>query len=399
MVPKLDSLIGLSVYCTKTDGIGGRIRTSQDQFFVSEILRKKTLDKISEYGNYAVFKLKKSGIDTNHALSDIFRKYGVRLKALGLKDANATTEQYVCDMNISHGCKNISTNRYSIEKVGFVQKPLTKKDMIANHFKVRIEDADFAKISGFDQYDKILNFYGYQRFGSRRAVSHLIGKSIIQRNFCQAVEILLSATSEYDTAENNKIREELRDKANYSRVFKDIPPQMDIEKLVLKEMIEHDNAIKALHSIPLSLRRFFVEAYQSFIFNRTMSMSYEMGEDLIHPQKDDICYDKDDNLGRYQNDPGQKLAVPIVGYSYSKKNRFEYQISKILQEEQTSPKDFFVKEMQEVSGEGGFRQSVMQCNDFIIDEPYVRFTLSRGSYATILLREIIKPADPVAAGF
>ena len=55
--------------------------------------------------------------------------------------------------------------------------------------------------------------------------------------------------------------------------------------------------------------------------------------------------------------------------------------------------------MQEASGEGGFRNSIMVCKDFAIKEPYVEFTLSRGSYATILLREIIKPTNPVQAGF
>ncbi|MDE1727313.1 MAG: tRNA pseudouridine(13) synthase TruD [Thaumarchaeota archaeon] len=399
MVPKLDNIIGISIYSTKTQGTGGRIRTTQDQFFVSEVLREKTLDKISKSGNYAVFRLKKSGIDTNHALSDILKKYGLRLKALGLKDANAITEQFVCDMSTSHTHENITTNRYTLERIGFVQKPLTKKDMVGNRFKIKIEDADFSKISGFDQYDKVLNFYGYQRFGSKRAVSHLIGKAMIQRNFDQVIEIMLGYTSEYDLPENNKIRELLKDRTNYSKVFNDVPPQMDIERVVLKEMIEHGDALKALRIIPISLRRFFVEAYQSFIFNRVISMAYEMGENLFQPQADDVCYDKDDNLGRYQNDPDQNLAIPLVGYSYSKRNRFDYQISKILQEEQISSKDFFVKEMQEISGEGGFRHAVIICKDFVTSQPHVSFTLSRGSYATILLREVMKPSDPIAAGF
>jgi tRNA pseudouridine13 synthase len=399
VIPKIDNLIGISIYCTSTEGIGGKIRTSQDQFLVSEVLREKTLAKISQSGDYAVFMLKKSGIDTNHALSDILKKYGLQLKALGLKDANAKTEQFVCDMNRSCTHENITTNRYTLERIGFVQKPLTKKDMIGNHFKIKIEDADFTKISGFDQYDKILNFYGYQRFGSRRAVSHLIGKAMLQRDFKLAIEVLLASTSEYDFAENNKIRESLKDKANYPKIFHDVPPQMDIERLVLKEMIDHDDALKALRAIPISLRRFFVEAYQSFIFNRTVSIAYEMGENMYQSQIGDVCYDKDNNLGRYQNDPDQKLAIPLVGYSYSKRNRFDYQISKILEEEQMSTKNFFVKEMQEVSEEGGFRHSVMCCSDFASRPPHVSFTLSRGSYATILLREIIKPSDPIIAGF
>ncbi|TLY07194.1 MAG: tRNA pseudouridine(13) synthase TruD [Thaumarchaeota archaeon] len=357
MVPKLDNLIGISIYCTRTEGTGGKIRSLPDQFFVSEILRENTLSKISNSGIYTVYKLKKSGIDTNHALSEIFKRYGLRLKALGLKDANATTEQYVCDMSTGRGIGNIETNRYALEKIGF------------------------------------------QRFGSRRPISHLIGKAILQKNFDYAIEVLLSTSSEYDLQENKKIRDMLKDKSNYSKMLTEVPPQMDIERLVLKEIIDHGDAKRALRAIHLPLRRFFVEAFKSYIFNRTISKAYEYREELLRPEEDDVCYDKDDNLGRYQNDPQQRLAIPLVGYSYSKKNRFNQDISQILDEEQVSPKDFFVKEMQEVSDEGGFRQAAIQCRDFSISEPYLSFTLSRGSYATILLREIIKPMDPITAGF
>ena len=399
MIPSLDRLIGISIYCTNTEGIGGKIKSSPEKFFVSEILREKSLDKISSSGGYAVYKLKKQGIDTNHALSDIFTKYGLRLKALGLKDANATTEQYVCDMTTGRSTNTLVTNRYTLEKIGLLQKPLTKKDMIGNHFKIKIEDADFSKISEFHDQDKILNFFGYQRFGSRRPVSHLIGKAILQKNFDQAVETLVSYTSEYDLPHNNKIREMFKDRSNYQKVFNEIPPQMDIERIVVDEMINHGDALKALRAIPIQLRRFFVEAFQSFVFNQTVSRAHEFGEDMLLPNQGDVCFDKDDNLGRYQNDPQQRLTVPLVGYSYSKKNRFDNFISQILVEQQITPKDFFVKEMQEASQEGGFRQATMSCSDFSIKESYIDFTLSRGSYATILLREIMKPSDPVAAGF
>jgi len=399
VVPKIDKIIGISAYCTKGIGAGGTIRVSDDQFFVSEVLRKTALEKISDSGGYAVYKLKKSGIDTNHALADLLKRHGIRLKALGLKDANATTEQFVCDMSTSNRHEDIKTNRYSIQRIGFLKKPLTKKDMVGNHFRIKIEGADFTRVSAFDGYNSVLNFYGYQRFGSRRPVSHLVGRSIVKRDFEQAVGALLSETSEYDLPENNMIREELKDRAKYAKVLPQVPPRMDLERLVLKEMVEHGSPLRALHSIPISLRRFFVEAYQSYIFNRTVSMAYEMGEDLTRPQANDVCYDRDDSLGRYQNDPEQRLAVPLVGYSYSKKNRFEYQIAKVLEEEQTTAKDFFIKEMQEVSSEGGFRQSIIKCSEFAAEEPYLSFTLSRGSYATIMLREIMKPDDPVAAGF
>ena len=74
-------------------------------------------------------------------------------------------------------------------------------------------------------------------------------------------------------------------------------------------------------------------------------------------------------------------------------------ISKILIEEEITPKDFFIKEMQEVSSEGGFRQASIHCSDYLSNKNNVEFSLSRGSFATILLREIMKPIDPIAAGF
>jgi tRNA pseudouridine13 synthase len=399
VVPNLDKIIGIFTYSTKTAGTGGKIKSTPDQFFVIEKLRDRALDKISSSGNYTVYKLKKQGIDTNHALSDIFTKYGLRLKALGLKDANATTEQYVCDMTTGRSAGTLVTNRYTLEKMGLVQKPLTKKDMVGNHFKIKIEDADFSKVADFADYKKIINFFGYQRFGSKRPVSHLIGKAILQKNFEHAVQTLLSHTSEYDTPQNNKIRNMLKDTSSYKKVLDEVPHQMDIERMILAQMIEDKDPLKALRAIPIQLRRFFVEAFQSFVFNQAVSKAHDLGEDLLHPQQGDVCFDKDDNLGRYQNDPDQRLAVPIVGYSYSKKNRFDSYISQVLEEQQITPKEFFIKEMQEASDEGGFRQATIPCSDFTIKEPYVEFTLSRGSYATILLREIIKPQDPVAAWF
>ena len=55
--------------------------------------------------------------------------------------------------------------------------------------------------------------------------------------------------------------------------------------------------------------------------------------------------------------------------------------------------------MQELSNEGGFRNSSIYCQDFSVNNNIVYFTLSRGSYATILLREIMKSEDPILAGF
>lgn len=397
MIPKIDSQIGISVYSTKFNGIGGKIRTEAEDFKVDEVLSEKSLKSISQQDGYAVYKLKKKKIDTNHALADIFKKTGIRLKALGLKDASAVTEQFVCSDSKGKSIDNYTSEKYFLEKIGFVKKPLSKKDMVANHFSIKISGC--GNISNFTEYDKVLNFYGYQRFGSKRPVTHLIGKALLQRNFKKAVELIVSFTSSYDSKENTEIREKLADKSNYKKYFEQVPPQMDIERIVLQEIIEHDNEQKAIHAIPLPLRRFYVQAYQSFLFNHALSDAFTDGENLFEAQEGDVCYDFHGILGKYIKGLDQHLALPFVGYSYYKKTRFDFQISKILKSEEITPKDFFIKEMQEISSEGGFRQAAIQCTDYSSHDTTVSFTLSRGSFATILLREIMKPEDPILAGF
>ena len=398
MISNIDFEIGISVYSTNFKGCGGKIRTQVEDFQVSEILSKKAMATISQEGNYTVYKLKKQGIDTNHSLSNIFKKHHLRLKSLGLKDASAITEQFVYTEKKIKSIESVSEKKYSIKRIGFVKKPLSKKDMIGNQFKIRIVDASNG-IEKFNNYKKILNFYGYQRFGSKRPVTHLIGKAIIQKDYEKAIHFLLSYTSKYDSAENSKLREKLSDRSNFSKLLPEIPFQMDLERAVVHQMIQDGNPKNALRAIPLNIRRFFVQAYQSFLFNKTLSAAFTDGEELFLPQQGDVCYDKTGTLGKFSNDPSQRLSIPFIGYAYYKKTRFNYQISKILEIEEVTPKDFFLKEMQELSNEGGFRNSSIKCEDIKANQNMIIFTLSRGSYATIILREIMKPEDPILAGF
>ena len=398
MIPKIDSEIGISVYTTRFEGCGGKIKSKDVDFLVSEVLSKNAIQNISADGDYAVYKLKKHGIDTTHSLTNVFKKYSLRLKSLGLKDATAVTEQYVCSEKKLNSIDRISEEKYSLERIGFVKKPLSKKDMIGNQFKIKITDTSI-DISKFNEFDKILNFYGYQRFGSKRPVTHLIGKALLQQDYTKAVNLLLSFTSEYDSPENAKLRKNLSDKSNYSKLLNEIPFQMDLERIVVNQMIQDDDPKKAIRALPLAIRRFYLQAYQSFLFNKTLSMAFIDGEDLFLPQQGDVCYDKNGIIGKFSNESGQRLSIPFVGYSYYKKTRFHYQISKILESEEVSPKDFFLKEMQEISSEGGFRNSSIKCDDIDITNDWIRFTLSRGSYATIVMREVMKPKDPITAGF
>ena len=68
-----------------------------------------------------------------------------------------------------------------------------------------------------------------------------------------------------------------------------------------------------------------------------------------------------------------------------------------------------VNVLSRTGGRGGLRAVVTPVHDFKlqsvsankdgVSEAKVSFMLLRGSYATVVLREIIKPSDPISAGF
>ena len=398
MIPQIDKEIGISIYTTKSLPAKGKIKQNENDFSVSEVLSEKTLSSFDNPNGHAVYLLRKSGIDTNHALIDIEKRYGIVLKSLGLKDANAITKQFVYTHKKLNSMEKIEGKKYSATRVGFCQKPISKKNMLGNIFEIQVSDTTQSLPSVSDN-QRFLNFFGYQRFGSRRPITHLVGKSIIQGNYDKALDYLLNFSSKYDSEKNNELRKLISERNSESEIIDLLPYSMDIERNLLKQLSTDNDPKMAIRSIPLNIRRFYVQAYQSFLFNKTLSMAYEYEEELFSPINDDVCFDKNFELGKYQNDPMQKLAIPLIGHSYYKKSRFDYYIKKILEEESIFPKDFFIKDFQELSLDGGFRNTSINIQDFSISKNIVKFQLPRGSYATIVLREILKPENPLNCGF
>jgi len=398
VIPQIDKQIGITVYTTKFPSRSGKIKQNENDFSVREVLTQKAISSFENSDGHAVYLLKKSGIDTNHALIDIEKRYGLVLKSLGLKDANAQTEQYVYTYKKLHSLEKIQGKKYSAQRIGFVKKPISKKDMIGNFFEIKISNTS-QPLPIFPDDEKILNFFGYQRFGSKRPITHLVGKSIINGDYEKALDYLLNFTSKYDSEKNIHLRKLISERKSESEVIELLPHSMDIERNLLKQLTIDKDPKNAIRSIPLALRRFYLQAYQSFLFNKTLSLAFEYEEELFSPITDDVCFDKNAQLGKFENISTQRLAIPLIGHSYYKKSRFDYYIKKILEEESLTPKDFFIKDFQEISLDGGFRNTSINLQNSSTDEYLVKFQLSRGSYATIVLREILKPENPLNCGF
>jgi tRNA pseudouridine13 synthase len=84
---------------------------------------------------------------------------------------------------------------------------------------------------------------------------------------------------------------------------------------------------------------------------------------------------------------------------------------RIFEEENISPSDFKISTIPEISLRGKLRTAMTPLKDFFVNEVAadpvdpskhkvsMSFALYRGSYATVVLRELMKPRNLVKAGF
>ncbi len=416
-VPKIDRLAGIECYCTTSfAGTGGSIKQGSEGFRVSELVDESLASSISptfdDRHRYPLYVLEKHDIDSNHALFEIERERRMKLRVMGIKDAKAVTTQYACSDRVMRDAPaELKTKHTRLTLKGFTRRPLAKEFLAGNRFEITIYESRSQDLSGLlQEIGKVGNFYGLQRFGSKRLVTHLVGREIVRRNFGRAVELLLSYTTEYDTPASKEIRSKSADPGNYRQVLKMLPRGMDIERQVLSALVAGKDAVSALRAVPITIRRLFVQAYQAYIFNKCLSTAVMNGEDLLQPATGDLCFEMEGpaTFGRIiKYDPASRAkkmvpAIRMAGYTFQPgKGRFENITKAILQEEGVTAKDFYVKEMQELSHQGGFRQAPLWCMDFSYSKNplVVSFQLPKGSYATTLLREIIKPQDPIGSGF
>jgi tRNA pseudouridine13 synthase len=414
-VPKIDKLAGIECYCTDYRGISGSIKRVNEEFRVSEVIDTSFLANIStvqdEHHKYPLYILEKRNIDSNHAIFEIRRKLGIKLKVIGLKDAKAVTKQYASSEQTKNIIKEAATAHTLLSLKGFTKTPIGKSSLSGNAFTITIHDPIISDISSFiPEIKNIANFYGLQRFGSERMVTHLVGKEIVKRNFQKAVELLLSFTTEYDTTMSIEIRNKSRDPKKYSQIIRELPKRMDIEYQVMSVLEKGKGPIAALRSVPINIRRLFVQAYQAYIFNKCLSIAVLNGENVVKSKEGDLCFEIENSsvFGRIRKyNPSTDLisqtvpAIRLIGYTFQPgKGRFDKITEEIMSNEGITPREFYIKEMQELSAQGGFRQAPLWSKDFTFRGSLtVCFKLPKGSYATTLLRELIKPDDPVRAGF
>ncbi len=394
--PELEQELGMEVYASRTEGIGGRIKQIPEDFIVEEITpdgkileigNKGIENKNQEEKEYVHFTLQKYNWDTMKAIKEISRRLGISHKRFGFagtKDKRALTTQRVSLWNKKiEDLERVRIKDIKLKDFRYEDERINLGDLLGNRFTVVIRNLEYDEEIIRERISSLMNelkgqipsFFGVQRFGTVRPITHLVGKEILKKNFKGAVMIYLSMEFEGEDEEVKEVRKTLRETGDFRETLKNFPKHLGYENAMLNFLVkerEKENFIGALRKLPKKLRQMFIHAYQAYIFNKSLSEYIKRG----------IVVER----------------LPLVGY----KTEIDEITSRILNEEGISQEDFRVDSMPELSSKGEYRNcfaivenlEIINIGDDELNEGKkrltIRFSLGKGNYATVFLREVMK---------
>lgn len=417
--PELDQLVGMEVYGSPTPGCGGRIKSRAEDFRVEESIGDLRVAVDRGPGMLPLYRVEKRMIDTLHLERELARALKSRVSFAGLKDKRAVAVQYATPTSTrSESPGLIERESFRAELMGYVEKPLSRSMVEGNRFRVVLRgcsplaEESIGEVYGLAREKRLPNFYGLQRFGGRGGLTHRVGRAVVRGRPDDAIRIILIEPRGSDDEATREAREAMS-LGRYEHGLRLLSPRHDVERKIAGHLAaKPGDFVGALREVPIRLRKLYTQAYQSYIFNRTLSVASRRGLDISSSEDGDNWGEVSPDgmvLGKVHGvrETQTAGAVPLVqlaGYAYRNYgSRFDLCVGEVMAEEGVSAKEFFVKEMQEVSVEGGFRRPHLPLKDESFerreDAFVLAFTLARGGYATVLLREMVKPADPVSQGF
>ena len=190
----LELLLGMKYYASDAEGIGGKLRSVAEDFIVEEI---PLPEKGGTSGPYLICKLTKTNWELQHAIKEIAKRLGIshrRIGWAGTKDRNAITQQMISIYKVTaEQVSEIRCKDITLEPVRTVNEALSLGDLLGNRFAITIRDClpqDLeARVRATNETagQGLPNYFGLQRFGATRPVTHLVGECILRGDFEQAV--------------------------------------------------------------------------------------------------------------------------------------------------------------------------------------------------------------------
>ncbi|WP_292374642.1 tRNA pseudouridine(13) synthase TruD [Methanosarcina sp. UBA411] len=433
-VPEIEKQIGINLYSTDTDGLGGQLRQEVEDFIVREITNRKE----GQEGKYLILELVKRDWDTHHltrTLAKILQISQKRISVAGTKDKRALTTQKISIFDIDTlEIEKIHLKDIELKVLGRSRKSVELGDLWGNDFRITVRNITHSR----EETDKLLekttneilaqggvpNFFGIQRFGSVRPVTHLVGKAIVEGDFEKAALLYIAEPFPDEPEETKEARQFVKETRDFKEGLKTYPLRLGHERAMMNHLIANpDDFAGAFLVLPKNLYRMFVHGYQSYIYNTILCRRIEKGLPLDEAVEGDIVCFKNE-LGLPDSSKTEKvtaetvnamnrlikrnrafITAPLPGYNTEFASGIPGEIEQAVLDEFKVPlQGFNIEKIPEMSSKGIRREVILQVEPkFEVEDDelnpgkskaVLEFMLPKGSYATTVLREYMK-VDPL----
>jgi tRNA pseudouridine13 synthase len=440
----------MDAYATKTEGIGGTIKQSIDDFIVEEVLvdgskanvtgvvADRVIGSSPNKQRFLLCLMVKRNWDTFIATKNVAKSLGIdatRVQFAGIKDARAITAQHITLENISpEEAAKIDIKDVKVTPIGYVREMLSLFYLLGNNFTITIRNIAVPESVAKERVEQsiqklttiggIPNYFGHQRFGTTRPITHLVGKALAQDQFEDATMLFLAKPSPHEHPTSRQARQQLEDTHDFKWASENYPKQLRFERMMLNYLAANPtDYVGAFQRLPPKLLALFVQAHQSYLFNRFLSERLKhglplneavVGDFVVGVERSGLPMTSMEKMVTEANlaqvtasvKVGKlRVALPIFGMRQKLSSGEMGELErKVLASENIGDGPVLLNELSRVGGKGGLRTALTPVRAFRLlsaseNMVQVNFMLLRGCYATILLREIMKPQNPESAGF
>lgn len=386
-------------------GIGGSIKQDAEDFLVEEL----PLYQPSGHGDHLYLLLEKTGLTTLELLRLLARETGIKERDIGyagLKDARAITRQFVSLPKLTPeqaarlaipGVKVLSAVRHG--------NKLRPGHLAGNRFRIRIRAvAKNAAAAARDtlqvlETHGVPNWFGEQRYGAL-GTSHLIGRSLLQGDYRQAASRLIG---DPELISNPRWQEAARrfQAGELAAALEVFPERFRDERGLIRKLLAGRTYRQAILDLPRTKLRLYLSACQSHLFDRLVAMRLaDPGQlwpgDLAMKHENGACFSVTD--AAVEQPRADRLEISPTAPLYGHKVKLASGAAGILEsalldQESLSLADFKLSGGLAMAGERRPIRVPLQQPRVESDgkDLILAFALPRGSFATSVLREVMKP--------
>jgi tRNA pseudouridine13 synthase len=390
-------------------GIGGTIKSRAEDFFVQEI----PLYETSGEGEHVYCEIQKVGLTTFDAVHRIAAALGVSSRDIGyagLKDARAISRQVLSILGTTEeAVMGLKIPDITVQWAARHGNKLRLGHLKENRFAIKIRDVNATDVVRIGPVLDILqrrgmpNYFGEQRFG-RRKNNDKLGAALVRGDGRELLHLLIGDPLPGIDDRMTLAARTAFDASQFEEAMKNWPRRCGMERRILHRFIKTRRPAASARAVDQKIRRLWVSALQSRMFNdvaaaRVDSIDQVMTGDVAYKEENGACFLVADAAVEQPRCAAFEISPtgPLVGYRMT---RAEGEPGKLEEEAlakaQLTPEDFRRTNVLKVKG--ARRPLRVRPGDVEfaggVDEhgPHVTvaFTLPAGSFATMLMREIMK---------